>query len=209
MASPQVLIVEDEILVAIDIQSKLECLGYSIAAVVRSGEDAVAMAWEKHPDMILMDICLEGEMDGVAAAAGIHDRCSIPIVFLTAFGDRDTLQRAKLTEPFGYVVKPFSERDLHAAVEIGLHKHELAMRRDAIQRRHSREAVQERTQELAQRHQELAALNSAFQEHLKVRDSDDRRHQELRSTVHDFLLQIRDLTVQLDRQIQDHLNGDI
>ncbi len=103
----QILVVEDEAIVALDIQSKLEDLGYTVIALIRSGEEAVQTACEMRPDLILMDISLQGSMDGISAAACIQECNPTPVVYMTAHGDKDTLHRAKMTEPLGYIVKPF------------------------------------------------------------------------------------------------------
>ncbi|MFH0878395.1 MAG: PAS domain S-box protein [Lentisphaerota bacterium] len=118
-----ILVVEDEAIVAADIQAKLEGMGFEVAAPARSGAEAVEKAGALHPDLILMDIRMPGAMDGVEAAEAIRAKQDVPIVFLTAFADRDTLARARLAEPFGYIVKPFTERELHIGVEIGLCRH--------------------------------------------------------------------------------------
>src|SRR5688572_13382810 len=123
MSLPRVLIVEDEAIVAKDIENTLHVLGYSVPAIAASGEAAIEKAEALHPDLILMDIKLKGPIDGVRAAAEIGGRLGIPIVYLTAHADEATLRRAKITQPFGYVVKPFDQRDLHAAVELALHRH--------------------------------------------------------------------------------------
>lgn len=121
MAGEKILVVEDERIVARDIEKRLKKLGYSVAASVASGEEAITQA-AFSPDLILMDIQLKGQMDGIQAAEQIHAQYGIPVVFLTAYADDDTLQRAKVTEPFGYIVKPFDERDLHAAIEVALRR---------------------------------------------------------------------------------------
>ena len=125
MTNTQILVVEDESIVAKDIQNMLKNLGYDVPVVVFTGEDAVKKAAETHPDLILMDIKLKGNMDGVEAAKQIHDRFNIPVIYLTAYGDEKTLERAKLTEPCGYILKPFEERDLRTNIEIGLYKHKI------------------------------------------------------------------------------------
>jgi CheY-like chemotaxis protein len=104
-----VLVVEDEAIVARDIQDQLRTLGYAIAGYATRGEDAVSLVQQAKPDLVLMDIQLAGSMDGIAAAHAIREltHLSVPIVFLTAFDADDTLARAKLTEPFGYILKPF------------------------------------------------------------------------------------------------------
>ncbi len=124
----RILVAEDESIVAEDIQDILQNLGWSVAGIVSSGEEAISKAAETRPDLVLMDIMLDGKMDGVDAAQAIRTRFDIPVVYLTAYADHDTLQRAKLTGPYGYVVKPFEERDLNAAVEIALHKHQIDSR---------------------------------------------------------------------------------
>ncbi|HWQ92742.1 MAG TPA: PAS domain S-box protein [Clostridia bacterium] len=118
-----VLVVEDESIVAMDIEQGLKKLGYAVVGVADSGELAVDLAERFRPDLVLMDIRLKGEMDGIQAGQQTHERWGIPIVFLTAHADEATLQRAKSSEPFGYVLKPFEERELHTAIEIALRKH--------------------------------------------------------------------------------------
>jgi two-component system cell cycle sensor histidine kinase/response regulator CckA len=125
MANAQVLIVEDEGVIAKDIQNTLRNLGFAVPVIAFSGEEAVRKAAETCPDLVLMDIVLEGEMDGVEAAKQIRDRFDIPIVYLTAYANDKTLQRAKVTEPYGYILKPFEEKELHTAVEIALYKHQM------------------------------------------------------------------------------------
>lgn len=119
------MVVEDEGIVALDIRSKLEGKGYEVPAVFSTGEEAVAGAGEFLPDLVLMDIQLAGEMDGTQAAEQIHARYNIPVVYLTAFSDDKTLNRAKAAEPFGYMLKPFEEKKLHATIEIALYKHQI------------------------------------------------------------------------------------
>jgi PAS domain S-box-containing protein len=123
MSNTRVLVVEDESIVAKSIQSRLKSLGYTVPAVVSSGEEAVHKAEETRPDLVLMDIVLKGRMDGIKAAREIYNRLNIPIVYLTAYSDDNTIERAKLTEPFGYVLKPFGIREIRSAIEIALHKH--------------------------------------------------------------------------------------
>ena len=117
----QILIVEDEQIVAKDIQRTLQRLGYAVAAIVATGEAAIAKVDELRPDLVLMDIRLRGAMDGVTAASTIHQRWNTPIVYLTSHADPATLQRAKIAEPFGYLLKPFDKRDLHTTVEMALY----------------------------------------------------------------------------------------
>ncbi len=125
---PRILVVEDEAVVAIDVRGHLERLGYEVVAVADSGEEACRLAAELAPDLVLMDVRLRGEMDGVEAGGQIRDELGLPVIYLTAYADEETLGRAKATGPHGYVLKPFDERDLHVTVEVALHKHRLERR---------------------------------------------------------------------------------
>ncbi|HJQ24902.1 MAG TPA: EAL domain-containing protein [Blastocatellia bacterium] len=128
MTQARILVVEDESIVALDIQERLQSLGYDVPLTVASGEKAVERAGELRPDLVLMDIQLRGHMDGVEAAGQIRQRFDIPVIFLTANADHPTVQRAIVTEPFGYVIKPFEERELHTTIEMGLYKHRAEQR---------------------------------------------------------------------------------
>ena len=119
---PQILIVEDESIVALDIQNRLRRLGYLVPTFVATGEDAIAQIAATSPDLVLMDIKLKGGMDGIEAAQHIKEKYGIPVIYLTAFADEITLQRAKLTEPFGFLLKPFEERELLAAIRMALYR---------------------------------------------------------------------------------------
>ncbi|MCL1466826.1 hybrid sensor histidine kinase/response regulator [Argonema galeatum] len=125
MTNKKILIVEDEIIVAEDVAVRLKKLGYIVTDIVTTGEEAIERAEHTKPDLVLMDIVLEGDIDGVIAAEEIRNRFNIPIVFLTAYADEKTLHRAKLTDPFGYILKPFHQKDLQANIEIAIHRHEL------------------------------------------------------------------------------------
>ncbi|UNU26933.1 hybrid sensor histidine kinase/response regulator [Microcoleus vaginatus] len=143
----QILVVEDEVIVAQDIAGRLKKLGYVVTATVSSGEEAIQKAIEKPPDLVLMDIVLKGDMDGVTAAEKIRTHRNVPTVFLTAYADDKTLQRAKLTDPFGYIIKPFQQNDLRVAIEIAMHRHEIEtkMRESLKAAEAAREAVEEKS----------------------------------------------------------------
>ncbi len=128
MPAASILVVEDEKIIAKGIEKRLKGLGYAVAGLAGTGEEAVARAAEVNPDLILMDINLGSGIDGIEAAGRIRSRADVPVVFLTAFSDEATLQRAKLTEPHGYVLKPYEDKDLQIAIEIGLHKHKMDLR---------------------------------------------------------------------------------
>jgi signal transduction histidine kinase len=122
MAGEKILVVEDERVVARDIEKRLKNLGYQVPASVASGQEALIKVAELQPDLVLMDIQLRGQMDGITAAEQIRADFDTPVIYLTAFADEDTLQRAKSTEPFGYIVKPFDEKDLHVTIEVALRR---------------------------------------------------------------------------------------
>ena len=122
MKASTILIVEDEAIVARDIREQLVELGYDPIADTPRGEDAIVLAGKLHPDLVLMDIQLAGQLDGVAAAEAIRDQFALPVVFLTAFAAEATLERAKHADPYGYIVKPFNARELRNVVEIALFK---------------------------------------------------------------------------------------
>ncbi len=125
MARHQIMIVEDESIVAEDMKAMLEGFGYNVPTVVFSGEEAVKKAFDTHPDLVLMDIVLNGQMSGVEAVERIRSRCNIPVVYVTAYADEKTVRRAKATEPYGYILKPFDARELQTAIEIALYKHQM------------------------------------------------------------------------------------
>ncbi len=121
--APRILVVEDERIVALDLKAILRKLGYDLAGVAASGAEAVELCLALRPDLVLMDIFLKGDMDGVEAACVIQRECDIPVIYLTAHTDQDTLQRAKRTAPYGYVLKPVDKDWLRTAVEVALYKH--------------------------------------------------------------------------------------
>ena len=122
MAKAKIMVVEDEGLVVLAIRQCLENLGYEVPGTFATGEEAVERAGDLCPDLVLMDIRLKGEMDGITAAEQIREALGIPVIYLTAYSDESTLERAKITEPFGYVLKPFEEKSLQTAIEMGLYK---------------------------------------------------------------------------------------
>ncbi|MEG4506995.1 ATP-binding protein [Microcoleus sp. F6_B4] len=152
----QILVVEDEIIVAQDIAGRLKKLGYAVTATVSSGEEAIQKAIENPPDLVLMDIVLKGDMDGVTAAEKIQTNRNVPTVFLTAYADDQTLQRAKLTDPFGYIIKPFQQNDLRVAIEIALHRHEIETKmRESLK---AAEAVRESVEERSHRQNQYISM---------------------------------------------------
>jgi CheY-like chemotaxis protein len=118
MKKTKKLIVEDEAIVALALQSNLEKRGYAVIATIDTGEKAIHKASSENPDLILMDIRLKGTLDGIEAAARIHAVLDIPVIFLTAYADEEKMERAKLTLPFGYLLKPVQDRDLKSTKQL-------------------------------------------------------------------------------------------
>ncbi|MDO5836826.1 MAG: response regulator, partial [Methanobacterium sp.] len=123
MKPASVLIVEDEMITAMDLKDKLVNAGFDVPAIVASGPEAIDSAAEIRPDVVLMDIVLQGDMDGIQAAMKISS-LDIPVVFLTAYSDEGTLQRAKSTSPYGYIIKPYPDKELQLTLETTLQKHQ-------------------------------------------------------------------------------------
>src|SRR3569832_2073069 len=117
--------VVDECIVAFNIQNRLQGLGYVLVAIVSSGEAAIQRAAQNPPDLVLIDIKHKGRIDGIEAAAQIRNCFQIPVVYLTAYTDDETLNRAKLTEPYGYILKPFESRDLCTTIEVAIYNHQM------------------------------------------------------------------------------------
>ena len=150
----RILIVEDESIIAMEIKSRLRALGYQPLAIVDTGREAVEQAGKLQPDLVMMDISLKGEMDGVEAAKKIRSKHRIPVIYLTANTDATTFQRAKITEPFGYLLKPLEERLLHSTIEMALYKAKIDEELDNY-REHLEDMVRERTDDLITSNQRL------------------------------------------------------
>lgn len=161
MKNSRILIVEDEAISALDLQHRLKNLGLPPPAIAYTGEEAVQKTLEIRPDLVLMDIKLPG-IDGIAAAGQIKSHLDIPIIYVTAYADETTLQRAKITEPYGYIIKPFQERDLVIAIEMALHRHksEKQIRENEKQ---LQKAKIELEMEIAERKRAEAALKQSEQ----------------------------------------------
>lgn len=122
MPKTNVLVVEDESIVSKDIQHSLKKLGYNVVGAASTGERAFELASSEKPDIILMDIMLKGDMNGIDTAQRVKEELQIPVIYLTAYADESTLEKAKVTEPYGYIIKPFKEVDLHTSIEMALYK---------------------------------------------------------------------------------------
>ncbi|MGH7529643.1 MAG: ATP-binding protein [Gemmatimonadales bacterium] len=167
-APVQVLVVEDENIVAMDLRANLEQLGYTVTATVGTATDAIRSAADRRPDLVLMDIKLRGDMDGTEAADRLRREFNIPVVYLTAYSDDVTLQRARVTEPLGYLLKPFDERELHIVVEMALHQHRAQQQHEQLLREQVARTAMEHEQRWTQF---LADAGAALAASLEVQDT--------------------------------------
>lgn len=158
-----IFIVEDELIEAEDIRQTLDRQGYQVTGIARSGESVLESLKDHRPDLVLMDIHLAGAMDGIDTAEQIRSLYHIPVIFLTAHADEITLGRAKITEPYGYVLKPFDDRELHSSIEMALHKHRTEMQSKENERtiRVLANAIPDAVM-LLDHNQQIIALNDAM-----------------------------------------------
>ncbi len=167
----RLIIADDEVIISTQLEEFLVTKGFDIAGIATSGVQALEMARELKPDLMLMDIVMPGELDGIAAAAKINRELKIPVIFLTAYADEEMIQRAKPIGPFGYVLKPIQEQQILAAIEIALHKKNMERKlqdaHDLLEQR-----VEERTQELQMKSENLEEMNTALKVLLKKREED-------------------------------------
>ena len=125
MEKSRILVVEDNAIIAKDLQWQLEDLGYNVPFIAPTGSDAIRRVKENKIDLVLMDIMLEGEMDGIETADEMRTKHSVPVVYLTAYADDETLKRARRTEPYGYLLKPVSNIEMRSAIEMAIYKHNM------------------------------------------------------------------------------------
>jgi CheY-like chemotaxis protein len=164
-SAARILVVEDEAILMAELKQTLDAMGFEVVAAVRSGEEAVALVAELTPDIVLMDIQLKGSMDGIEAAETIHSQYHIPVVFLTAYADKEKLERAQITMPFGFLLKPFQDRDLQVTMTMALHT-----ARSDRQRRKMEAELKRSLAALTRKTEEMAALLSAARAILEYRD---------------------------------------
>ncbi|NJD87046.1 MAG: response regulator [Betaproteobacteria bacterium] len=169
----RLMLVEDERIVATNLRLRLDQLGYEVSAVASSGEEALSHAHESWPDLILMDIRIEGEIDGIETAERLNRIRPVPVIYLTAHSDEGTLARARSSSPFGYLLKPFSEREMHATIQMALARFEaqetLRASRDEVRRLADEldQRVPERTRELEESLEDLSGFAHAVAHDLR------------------------------------------
>ena len=124
----KIMVVDDEVAIGLQLEDRLSHMGYDVVGRASSGQAAIEMSKRFKPDLILMDIVMTGKLDGIAAAEIIKEELDIPVIFLTAYAEDEFIERAKYVEPFGYIVKPFQEREIKASIEVALYKKEMERR---------------------------------------------------------------------------------
>lgn len=214
---PRILVVEDEAIVARDIAQQLQSLGYAPVGIATTAQEALNMVEAQSPDLVLMDIQLSGEADGISAAENIRLRFQLPVVFLTAYSADEILQRAKLTEPFGYILKPFSERELSTTIAMALYKHHAEIKLlnttrqlKALSRRVLEVQEQERRHVALELHDELGQsltaikINLQLGARLKDKPQEELNQENIR-IVEDALQQVRRLATTLRPSMLDDL----
>ncbi len=189
MSNAQILIVEDESTITESLQELLKNRGYGVAGVVSSGEEAIQKALKAHPDLVLMDINLEGDMDGVEAARQIHESLDVPIIYLTGYADKNILERAKLTEPFGYILKPFVAKELHIIIEMALYRHKKERELRELNE-NLEQLVAERTADLEESNNELILENKERKRIEKTLKESEERFRMISAAAHDAIVMV-------------------
>ncbi len=201
MNKKRIMIVEDESITAMSIRSSLEETGYAVTSAVSTGEEAVKKAEDDQPDLVLMDIVLNGQIDGIEAAQHIQSRFDIPVIYLTAYSDDKMISRIRETTPFGYIIKPFDERELHVAVELALYKHEM----ESKLRESERELRIHREQLAMLVEERTAELRSSYE--LLKDEITDRRMAEAETIRTGQLAALGELAAGVAHEINNPING--
>ena len=217
MEEARILIVEDEKIIARGLSDVLVHLGYTVVAAVASGEEAIQKATDLHPDLVLMDIVLKGRMDGIEAARQIRDCLDIPSIFLTAYSEDEIVQRAKITEPFGFILKPFQVRELHATIQMALYRQRAERKLKQVEQelRHAQisleQRVAERTAELADanqrlRHLSVQIINAQEAERKRIsQELHDEMGQALTAIIYNLEMSLQDLPPGLGQTTKERL----
>lgn len=197
----KLLIVEDEIIVARQLANSLNKLGYEVVAIATSGEEGIEKTAQTQPDLVLMDIVMPGEIDGIDAAQKIWHLFSIPVVFITAYADQETVSRAAMTDPFGYILKPFQPKDLYATIQVALRKHQVEKELKEAQKKAAAETKQKSELVSIAAHEfrtplnaikNLAQLLEFYSE--KLTEAKKQRHvQQIQDSVDDMLRLLDDV----------------
>jgi signal transduction histidine kinase len=207
----KVLIVEDEAIVAADLANKVEQLGYRVIGSVPGGAEAIAIAGEQRPDIVLMDIRLSGALDGIETAERMRRAHAIPVVYVTAHSDPDTLTKALGTDPFGYILKPFVDRELKTQIEIALYKHrnELVLRENGERLRQRQEELERLNGELKDINQGMVGLYAELDEKAReLRRADELKTRFLSDISHEFRTPLNSIFA-LSSLLLERADGDL
>ncbi len=191
MVKEKIMIVEDKGIVAENLKNKLERLGYVVTDIVASGEEAIKKAFEDQPDLILMDIRLEGDIDGIDAASQIRKKCNIPIIYVTAYADDETLKRARVTESYGYVLKPFELREVQGNIEIAFYKHRAEMELERY-RGNLERLVKDRTSK-------LLSANKKLKREIKNREKAKETIKKLKDNLENIINSASEVIISIDK----------
>ena len=194
MNKEKILIVEDKMIVAENLKNKLEKLGYVVTDIVASGEEAIKKASEFQPDLILMDIKLEGDMDGIDAANQIRKKCKIPVVYVTAYADDETLRRASITESYGYVLKPFELRELRGNIEMALYKYKTEKKLEDY-RNNLERLVKERTGK-------LLSANKKLKREVKNRKKAEEEIKRMKDNLQNIIDSASEVIISIDKDFK-------
>lgn len=185
MDGVRILIAEDQRIIARALRETLGKLGYTVVDAVSSGERAIEVAAALHPHLVLMDIVLTGDMDGIEAARQIRHGLDIPTVFITAYGEDEVVERAKVTDPFGYILKPFHDRELHATIQMALHRHALESKLKQVEQE-LRQAYGEMEKRVAERTAELEEANRRLHRlSVQIIDAQEAERSKISRELHD------------------------
>jgi DNA-binding NarL/FixJ family response regulator len=174
----KIIVVDDEVVIALGLQERLTTMGYEVIDIAHTGEEAVEKARSLQPDLMLLDIMIPEKLDGITVAEIVKAELDIPVIFITAFSEDQIIDRAKQAEPYGYIIKPFQDRELKAAIEVALYKKEMEQRlreaEEQLQKAHDEleRRVEERTRELEVQKNSLEEINTAMKVLLKKREDD-------------------------------------
>jgi signal transduction histidine kinase len=207
----KVLIVEDEAIVAADLANKVEQLGYRVIGSVPGGAEAIAIAGKQRPDIVLMDIRLSGALDGIETAERMRRAHAIPVVYVTAHSDPDTLTKALGTDPFGYILKPFVDRELKTQIEIALYKHrnELVLRENGERLRQRQEELERLNGELKDINQGMVGLYAELDEKAReLRRADELKTRFLSDISHEFRTPLNSIFA-LSSLLLERADGDL
>jgi signal transduction histidine kinase len=213
MAQARIMVVEDEVIVAETICMKLVSFGYEVTDTAVLGQEALEKAFFFKPDLILMDIHLKGDLDGINAARKIKEQYNIPVIFLTAFADEETINSAKVAEPYGYLLKPFKDKELHSNIEMALYRHqmelELSEKKDELDL-YNRITAHDMASPLVNIHGSTSVIQMSIKEILEIIDREGiatKGREEIRQLMDNEINKATKAIFSSTKKLQDLLDG--